>query len=75
MARLAYEEIKYTYKNSICANKEHPKSVIRSGHQGVPAGTADHWVNVSMQTPFGTCILDLFYAELHVQIQEQPAKN
>lgn len=28
-----------------------------------------------MQTPFDTYILDLFYAKLHAQTQEQPAHN
>lgn len=32
----------------------------------------DHWASASVQILSGMCILDLSYAELHVQIQEQP---
>jgi len=35
----------------------------------------DNQVNASTQTPFDKYILDQFYAKLHDQIQEQPAKQ
>lgn len=35
----------------------------------------DHQVSASMQTPFDTCILDLFCAKPHAQTQEQPVQS
>lgn len=39
----------------------------------IPAETVDHQASALMQTPFDMSIVDLFYARLHVQNQEQPA--
>lgn len=39
----------------------------------LPAGTVDHQASASMQTPSDMYIVDLFYAKLHDQNQEQPA--